>query len=101
MLCGDILIKHYIDIKHISFKTYKTLNPGQLGTKWISPSYKITTCLRHGISRISTLSFKMNKQWKLIAKSNQKQYVHANNHIIKAFRGEQTLLGRNDRHNLI
>ena len=46
-------------------------------------------------------SFKLNKQWKLIAKSKQKRYVHANNHIIKAFRGEQTLMGRNDRHNLI
>ena len=37
----------------------------------------------------------MNKQWKLIAKSKQKQYVHANNPIIKAFRDEQTLMGRN------
>ena len=33
-------------------------------------------------------------------KSKQKRYVHANDHIIKAFRGEQTLMGRNDRHNL-
>ena len=73
----------------------------QLSTKWISPSCKITTYLRHGISRISKPSFKMNKQWKLIAKSKQKQYVHTNNHIIKAFRGEQTLMGKNDRHNLI
>ena len=38
----------------------------------------------------------MNKQWKLIAKSKQKRYVDANNHIIKAFRDEQTLMGRND-----
>ena len=43
----------------------------------------------------------MNKQWKLIAKSKQKRYVYANNHIIKAFKDEQTLMGRNDRHNLI
>ena len=42
-------------------------------------------------------SFKMNKQWKLVAKSKQIRYVHANNHIIKAFRDEQTLMGRNDR----
>ena len=30
----------------------------------------------------------------------QAKTVHANNHIhvIKAFRGEQTLMGRNDRH---
>ena len=34
-------------------------------------------------------------------KKQVKRYVHANNHIIKAFRGEQTLMGRNDRHNLI
>ena len=45
--------------------------------------------------------FKMNKQWKLIAKSKQIWYAHANNHIIKGFRGEQALMGRNDRHNLI
>ena len=32
--------------------------------------------------------------------SKQKRYVHANNHIIKAFRDEQALMGRNDRHNL-
>ena len=74
---------------------------GQLDTKWISPSCKITTYLRRGISRISKPSFKVNKQWKLIAKSKQKWYVYANNHIIKAFRDEQTLIGRNDRHNLI
>ena len=43
----------------------------------------------------------MNKQWKMIAKSKQKRYVHTNNHIIKAFRGEQTLMGRNDRHIVI
>ena len=43
----------------------------------------------------------MNKRWKTNAKSKLKRYVHANNHIIKAFRGEQTLMGRNDRHNLI
>ena len=43
----------------------------------------------------------MNKQWKLIAQRKQKRYVHTNNHIIKAFRDEQPLLGRNDRHNLI
>ena len=43
----------------------------------------------------------MNKQWKLIAKRKLKRYVHANNHLIKAFRGEQTLIGKNDRHNLI
>ena len=43
----------------------------------------------------------MNKQWKLIAKSKQKRYVHANNQIIKAFRDEQTLMRRNDSHNLI
>ena len=43
----------------------------------------------------------MNKQWKLIANSKQKRYAHANNHIIKAFRDEQTLMGRNVRHNLI
>ena len=36
----------------------------------------------------------MNKQWKLIEKSKQKRYVHADNHIINAFRGEQTLIGR-------
>ena len=35
----------------------------------------------------------MNKQWKLIAKSKQKRYVHANNHIIKAFTVDQTLMG--------
>ena len=40
----------------------------------------------------------MNKQ---NAKSKQKWYVHANNHIKKAFRGEQTLMGRNDKRNLI
>ena len=34
-------------------------------------------------------------------KKQAKQYVHANNHIIKAFRDEQTLMERNDRHNLI
>ena len=44
--------------------------------------------------------FKMNNQWKLIAKSKQKRYVHTNNHMIKAFRDEQTLTGRNDRHKL-
>ena len=33
------------------------------------------------------------------AKSKRKWYVNANNHIIKAFRDEQTLVGRNDRHN--
>ena len=43
----------------------------------------------------------MNKQWKLIAKSKQKRYVHTNIHTIKAFRDEQTLMERNDRHNLI
>ena len=33
----------------------------------------------------------------------QAKTVHANNHIhvIKALRGEQTLMGRNDMHNLI
>ena len=46
-------------------------------------------------------SFKMNKQWRLIAKSKLKRYVHANNHRIKGFRCEQTLMGRKDRHNLI
>ena len=51
------------------------------------PSCKITTYLHHGISQISKPSFKMNKQWKLIAKSKQKRYVQANN---QAFRGEQT-----------
>ena len=30
-----------------------------------------------------------------------KRYAHAHNHIIKAFRGEQILMGRNDRHDLI
>ena len=44
-------------------------------------------------------SFKMNKQWRLIAKSKLKLYVHAKNHIIKAFRGEQTSMGRNDKQN--
>ena len=34
-------------------------------------------------------------------KSKQKRYIHANNHIVKAFRGEQTLMGKNDRHSLI
>ena len=34
-------------------------------------------------------------------KKQAKQYVHANNHIVKAFKGEQILMGRNDRHNLI
>ena len=57
--------------------------------------------LRHGISRISKPSFKMNKQWRLIAKSKLKWYVHAKNHITKAFKGEQTLTGKDDRHNLI
>ena len=38
-------------------------------------------------------AFKMKKQWKQIAKSEQERYVHANNHIIKTFRGEQTLKG--------
>ena len=59
--------------------------------------------LRHEIfpESFAKLSFKMNKQWRLIAKSKLKRYVHANIHIIKAFRGEQTLMGRNDRHNLI
>ena len=28
-------------------------------------------------------------------------HVHANYHIIKAYRGEETLMGRNDRYNLI
>ena len=52
--------------------------------------------------QISKPSFKMNKQWKLIAKKQAKTiYVHATNHIIKAFRDEQTLMGNNDRHNLI
>ena len=55
---------------------------------------------RQGISRISKPSFKMNKQWKSVAKSKQKRHIYANNHIIKAFRGEPTLIGRNDRHNL-
>ena len=73
---------------------------GQLGTKWISQSCKMTKYLHHGISRISKPSFKMNKQWKLFAKSKQKGYVHANNHIIKAFIGKQTLMGRNDRYNI-
>ena len=63
------------------------------------PSCKITIYLGHGISRISEPSFKMNKQWRLIAKSKLKRYVHANNHKIKAFRDEQTLMGRNDRYN--
>ena len=80
---------------------FETKLVGQLGTKWISPACKITTYLRHGISRISKPSFKMNKQWNLIAKIEQKRYVHANNHIIKAFRDEQTLMERNDRQNLI
>ena len=33
----------------------------------------------------------------------QTKTAHGNNHIhvIKAVRGEQTLIGRNDRHNLI
>ena len=30
-----------------------------------------------------------------------KTYVHANNHIIKAFRGEKTLKKRNDRLSLM
>ena len=34
-------------------------------------------------------------------KKQDKQHVHANNHLIKAFRDEQTLMGRNDRLNLI
>ena len=36
-------------------------------------------------------------------KKQDKQHVglYANNHIIKAFRDEQTLMGRNDRLNLI
>ena len=42
----------------------------------------------------------MNKQWSLIAKKQAKRYVHAYNHIVKAFIGEQTLMGRNDRLNL-
>ena len=41
---------------------------------------KITTYLRHGISRISKSSFKMNKQWSLVAKGKAKRYVHANIH---------------------
>ena len=44
---------------------------------------RITTYLRQGISRISKPSFKMNKQWRLIAQSKLEQYVHANNHIKK------------------
>ena len=40
------------------------------------------------------LHLKMNKQWKLIAKSKQKRYIHASNHIMKAFRDEQTVMGR-------
>ena len=43
----------------------------------------------------------LHSKWKLIAKSNQKLHVQASNHIIKAFRDEQTLMGRNDRHSLI
>ena len=39
------------------------------------PFCKITTYLHHGISQISKPSFKINKQWKLIAKSKQKWYV--------------------------
>ena len=50
------------------------------------PSSKITTYLRHGISRISKPSFKMS----LLAVSKLKRYVHASYHIIKSFRGEQT-----------
>ena len=34
-------------------------------------------------------------------KKQAKRYVHANSHIIKAFRDEQTLMGRNYGHNLI
>ena len=30
-----------------------------------------------------------------------KQYVHADNHMKKPFRDKQTLMGRNDRNNLI
>ena len=52
--------------------------------------------LCHGISPISKPSFKMYNSWKLIAKSKQKRYAYANNHIIKAFIGEQTLMGRNN-----
>ena len=63
-----------------------------VGYQMDPPSCKITI-LRHGISRISKPSFKMNKQWKLIAKSKLIQYVHANNHKIKAFRDEQSLMG--------
>ena len=43
----------------------------------------------------------MNEQWKLIAKSKLKRYVHANDYIIKALGDEQISMGRNERQNLI
>ena len=36
----------------------------------------------------------------MLAMSKLKQYAPSNDHIIKAFRGEQTIKRRNDRHKL-
>ena len=57
--------------------------------------------IRHGISRISKPFQNEQTMEADCKKQAKKRYVHANNHIIKAFRGEQTLMGRNDRYNLI
>ena len=70
---------------------------GQLGTKWIYPFCKITTYLHHEIPQISKPSFKIKKQWRVLAVSKLKRNVHANYHIIEAIRGEKTIMGRNDR----
>ena len=45
----------------------------------------LTTYLRHGISRLSKPSFKMNKTMEADCNNMQKRYVHANNHYNESF----------------
>ena len=55
---------------------------------------KITTYLRHGIS-LNLKTFIHDEQtMEADCKKLAKRYEHANNHIIKTFRGRQTLLGK-------